>query len=102
MIPTDIRTEWKMFRHNWSRQPVNDTKVQLQELSRHEKLVTMFSILNVLAIISLTIPVSTASVEQSFSQMKLIATKLRNCIGDSSLNHLILIAIESLDVATYR
>ena len=44
----------------------------------------------------MSLPVSTASVEQSFSQMKMIKTRLRNCIGESSLNHLMLIAIESL------
>ena len=57
----------------------NYTKVQLQELSYHEILVNMFPNLSVLANICLTIPVSTASVEQSFSQIK---TRLRNCIGD--------------------
>ena len=41
----------------------NYTKVQLQEFSRHEMLVTMFSNLSVLANICLTIPVSTASIE---------------------------------------
>ena len=45
----------------------------------------------------LTLPVSTASVERSFSQMKMIKTRLRNRIGENSLNHLMLIAIESPD-----
>ena len=35
-----------------------------------------------------------------FSEMKMIKTRLRNRIGDSSLNHLMLIAIESPDVLT--
>ena len=43
----------------------------------------------------MTLPVSTASVERSFSQMKTIKTRLRNRMGESSLNHLMLIAIES-------
>ena len=59
-------------------------------------LVTMFPNLCALANICMSLPVSTASVEQSFSQMKMIKTRLRNCIGESSLNHLMLIAIESL------
>ena len=100
LISSDIHTEWKTFRHYCSRQQVKDTKTQLQELSSHEMLVTMFQNLNVLANICLTIPVSTASVERSFSQMKMIKTRLRNCIGDSNLNHLMLIANESPDVLT--
>jgi len=44
----------------------NYTKVQLQELSHHEMLVTMFPSLSVLANICLIILVSTASVERSF------------------------------------
>ena len=35
--------------------------------------------------ISLYIPVATASVERSFSQMKLIKTRLRSCLRESSL-----------------
>ena len=61
-------------------------------------LVTIFPNLNVLANICLTIPVSTASVERSFSQTKLIKTRLRNNIGNASLNYLMLIAIESPNV----
>ena len=63
-------------------------------------LVTMFPNLNVLANVCLTIPVSAVSVECSFSQMKLIKTRLRNRIGDAGLNYFILIAIESPDVLT--
>ena len=43
----------------------------------------------------LTLPVATASVERSFSQMKLIKTQLRNCLSESSVSHLMKIAIES-------
>ena len=58
-------------------------------------LVTMFPNLSTLANVCMTLPVSTASVEQSFSQMKMIKTGLRNRMGESSLNHLMLIVIES-------
>ena len=40
-----------------------------------------FPSLNTLANICLTIPVATASVERSFSQMKIIKTRLCNRIG---------------------
>ena len=73
----------------------SDTKTQLKELTSHEMLVTMFPNLSALANICMSLPVSTASVERSFSQMKMIKTRLRNRIGESSLNHLMLIAIES-------
>ena len=45
--------------------------------------------------ICLTIPIGTASVERSFSQMKMIKTRLRNRLGEKSLSHLMKIAIES-------
>ena len=55
---------------------------QLKELVTNETLVTMFPNLNTLANISLSIPVSTASVERSFSQMKLLKTRLRNHLSN--------------------
>ena len=64
-------------------------KLQLKELVTNDMLVSMFPNLNTLANICLAIPVSTASVERSFSQMKLIKTWLRSRIGASSLSHLI-------------
>ena len=69
-------------------------KTQLKELATNEMLETMFPNLNRLAKICLSIPVGTASVERSFSQMKMIKTRLRNRIGESSLSSLMKIAIE--------
>ena len=54
-----------------AKQPKENMQLQLKELVTNEPLVTMFPNLNALANISLLIPVSTASVERSFSQMKL-------------------------------
>ena len=51
--------------------------LQLKELITNEMLVTMFPGLQKIASIGLTLPVSTASVERSFSQMKLIKTCLQ-------------------------
>ena len=59
--------------------------------------ICMFPNLGVLANVCLTIP---ASVKQNFFQMKMIKTRLRNYIGDSSLDHLMFVAIESPDVLT--
>ena len=48
-----------------------------------------------LAKVSLSIPVGTASVEQSFSQMKMVKTRLRNGLGEQNLAYLMRIAIET-------
>ena len=56
---------------------------------------TMFPHLNTLANVCITIPVGTASVERSFSQMKMIKTRLRNQMGEKSLSYLMKIATES-------
>ena len=45
-------------------------------------------------------PIGTASVERSFSQMKLIKTRLRNRIGQSSLSYLMKTAIETSEKLT--
>ena len=72
-------------------------KEQLKQLASNEMLVTMFPNLNTLASISLSIPVATASVERSFSQMKLFKTCLRSSLSNSSLSSLMKIAIEAKD-----
>ena len=58
-------------------------------------LTAMFPNLSTLSNISLSIPVSTTSVERSFSQMKRLKTRLRNHLSDSSLLHLMKIVIEA-------
>ena len=57
----------------------------------------MFPNLHTIATLSMSIPVATATVERSFSQMKLIKTRLRSSLKDTSLSHLMIIAIESPD-----
>ena len=80
-----------------SKQPKANMKLQLKELGTNDMLTAMFPNLSTLGNICLSIPVSTASVERSFSQMKLLKTRLRNRLSDSSLLHLMKIAIESPD-----
>ena len=75
--------------------PENNMKSQLKELVCNDMMRTLFPNLCKIATISLSIPVSTASVERSFSQMKLIKTRLRSSLNDKSLSHLMKIAIES-------
>jgi len=47
-----------------------------------------------LAAILLVLPVTTATVERTFSSMKLIKTRLRNRMGDATLEHAMHICIE--------
>ena len=70
-------------------------KAQLKELTTNSVLIAMFPNLSIIANICLSIPVGTASVERSFSQMKMIKTRLRNRLGEMSLSLLMKIAIES-------
>ena len=60
-------------------------------------LVTMFPNLLKIASIGLMLPISTASVERSFSQVRLIKTRLLNSLTEGRLTHIMRIAIESPD-----
>lgn len=95
MISTETATEWKTFRQLLVKQPHDTTATQLKELVSNDMLKAMFPNLHTIASITLSIPVSTASVERSFSQMKMIKTRLRNSLTDSNLSHLMRIAIET-------
>ena len=46
------------------------------------------------------IPVTTATVEQSFSSMKLIKTRLRSRMGEETLEHAMRICIEGSECLT--
>ena len=94
IISDDVTTEWKTFQQFMSKA---NMKLQLKGLVTNDMLTAMFPNLSTLGNICLSIPVSTTSVERSFSQMKLLKTHLRNHLSDSSLSHLMKIAIESPD-----
>ena len=91
-------TEWATFCSFLAKKPKDDIKSQLAELITNDTLATMFPSLHKIASIRLTIPVSTASVERSFSQIKLIKTRLKNSLNDIRLSHLMKIAIQSPEV----
>lgn len=75
-------------------------KMQLKELVCNHMIKILFPNLSKIATISLSIPVATASVERSFSQMKLIKTCLQSSMNDKSFSRLMKIAIESPDEVT--
>ena len=71
IITSDITTEWKMYHQVLVSKPKYDMKTQLKELASNDTFKTLFPNLNKMGTICLSIPVMTASVERSFSQMKL-------------------------------
>ena len=75
-------------------------KAQLKELASNDMIKTLFPNISKIGAICLSIPVTTASVERSFSQMKLIKTRLRSSLNDKSLSNLMKIALESPDELT--
>ena len=97
-VSSDLPTEWKTFRRYITNQPKEDMNKQLKELSTSSMLEIMCPGLSTLANVCLTIPVGTASVERSFSQMKMIKTRLRSRLGEDNLSHLMKIAIESPEI----
>ena len=91
VITSDITTEWKTYHQLLVNKPENNMKSQLKELVYNDVMRTLFPNLCKIATISL----STASVERSFSQMKLFKTRLQSSLNDQSLSRLMKIAIES-------
>ena len=51
-----------------------------------------------LAAILIVLPVTTATVERTFSSMKLIKTRLRSRMGDGTLDHAMRVCIEGPDL----
>ena len=97
LISSEIHTKWISYRRFMAMKHKENIKSQLTYMVLNDMLTTMFPNLHTIATISLSIPVATASVERSFSQMKLIKTRLRSSLKDTSLSHLMKIAIESPD-----
>ena len=65
-------------------------------LCNHLRAITgSFKLINIL----LSMPVGTAMVERSFSQMKMIKNRLRNRLSDYSLEQLMRIAIEGPELS---
>ena len=91
----DVSTEWKTLQHYMTKQPKDDMGSQLHEVVTNAMLQTIFPNLNTSAHVCLTIPVGTASVERSFLQIKMIKSRLHNQMNETSLSHLMKLAIES-------
>ena len=72
IVFSDLSTEWKTYRQLLIKQPKDDISMQLKELLTNDMLIALFLNLHKLATICLSIPISTASAEQSFSEIRLI------------------------------
>ena len=99
VISPEMHTEWITFRTLQAKKPEDNIALQIKEFITNEMLVTMFPNLQKIVSIGLTLPVSTASVERSLSQMKLIKTLIPNSLNEGRITKL-RIAIESPDQLT--
>jgi len=101
----ELVTEWRLFKRallqekvaimeksSLSRQPtMQEVKTNMESSEAYTGIfVQTFKLLNII----LALPVGTATVERSFSQMKMIKTRLRNRLSDCNLARLMRIAIE--------
>ena len=68
--------------------------------SAHHYQIAMFPNIFKLLDILLTLPVGTATLEHSFSQMKMVKTRLRSRLNDVNLARLMRIAIEGSQLST--
>ena len=104
LIDSDgVLSEWRIFKRAFAKEiqtlhtRINKAPTLLQVKAEMESqggyldlFPETFKLLNIL----LALPVGTASVERSFSQMKLIKTRLRSRLNDTNLARLMRIAIE--------
>ena len=100
VISPKVHTEWITFRTLLAKKPEDSIALQLKRA--HHKCNASYNVpkLTKDSLNCLTLPVSTASVERSFSQMKLIKTRLRNTLSEGRLNQLMRIAMEYPDQLT--
>ena len=81
-------------------QPKDDISMQLKELLTNDMLIALFPNLHKLATICLSIPITTASVQPSLSDMELIINRHRNRLTELSLSNLMKIVIGSPEKLT--
>lgn len=89
---TNLQTELRVF-HASYKCPKRTVKSMLEVFKENNANVifpTLFKLIKIYA----TLPVSTATVERSFSKLKLVKSRLRNQCGQERLSDLLLLAIE--------
>ena len=96
--PKDTESEWKLFRRLIFVQHQDSSLQQvLSALLSSADIAAAFPNLAELAAVLIVLPVTTATVERTFSSMKLIKTRLRSRMGESTLEHAMRICIEGPD-----
>ena len=104
----ELLSEWKVFRRALykEKQLISLKKLStpsmqevLQSMKATEAYKGIFPQTFILLDIILAIPVGTATVERSFSQMKMIKTRLRNRLADYSVSQLMKIAVEGPELS---
>ena len=66
----------------------------MSHLLKATEMSLMFSNLAKLAVIGLLLPMSTVDCERGFSTLSRVKTDLRNCLNNTTLNHLLMMSIE--------
>ena len=100
----EVCAEWKIFKRAFVREKKNlienNNKLSRPELMKEMEssggYAALFPEIFKLIKILLALPVGTATVEHSFSQMKLIKSRLRSRISDINLARLLHIALKVL------
>ena len=84
----DTESEWKLFRRVIFIQYKNSSLQDvLTKLISNADLLAAFPNLSKLATILEVLPVTTVTVERSFSSMELVKTRLRSRMGEDTLQH---------------
>ena len=90
IVSDETMIEWKNYRRFLAQHPKEKITTQLQELATNDMMEAMYPSLRALATICLTMPVTTASVDRSFSQMKLkVAIESPKHSSDQDLEQII-------------
>lgn len=92
VVQENFLTELKVFYASYTL-PSSHVSARVKCLKEND-VESIFPNLTLLLKTYATIPVTTASVERSFSKLKLIKTELRNRCGQKRLSDLMLISIE--------
>lgn len=93
--PDDLKHEIPLIKKLLTKESQQQPKTMVQFLSLLLPYKAAFDCLYKLLLIAVTLPVTSASCERSFSKMKLIKTFLRNSMNNDRLSNIALLSIES-------
>ena len=93
----ETKAEWRFFRKVLFKEYSNISMDKVISNLTNDAIGAAFPNLVTLASLAILLPVTTATVERSFSDMNLIKTRLRNRLGEESLDRTMRICIEDPD-----